>query len=100
MTGPGRAVEVRDSLPASRLVAGATVHRPRQVRIRWTSRVSSRTPNVSVRRRLINTVYDRLDIDRLLEHHADDARLRIAPSVTLGVVIDNLHYLSASGPHS
>ena len=41
---------------------------------------------------LINTVYDRLGIDRLLEGHvpADDARLRIAPSVALGVVIRNL----------
>lgn len=41
---------------------------------------------------LVNAVYDRLGVDRLLERYvpADDARLRIAPSVALGVVIRNL----------
>jgi transposase len=41
---------------------------------------------------LINVVYDRLGIDGLLERYVpvDDARLRVAPAVALGVVIRNL----------
>ncbi len=40
---------------------------------------------------LVNVFYDRLGIDRLLEAHVPgDARLRVSPSVALGVVIRNL----------
>ena len=40
---------------------------------------------------IVNVFYDRLGIDRLLiEHVPGDARLRLAPSAALGVVIRNL----------
>ncbi len=40
---------------------------------------------------IVNVFYDRLGVDRLLaEHVPDDPRLRVSPSVALGVVIRNL----------